>query len=152
MTYEIQPPKYHVFEGCDWSRVRRRRALELCGLTALHSTIAKSEGSRVAGLHVRRKPIETVHHVVRVSGRESVYVNPGVTRCMIGVPKRESDTILNVLFHQIAENVDFRVRFHGNRIQLRSGITGATPHGERPESVEEYEKRTGEVATERQMN
>ncbi|KIK33045.1 hypothetical protein CY34DRAFT_813879, partial [Suillus luteus UH-Slu-Lm8-n1] len=46
------------------------------GLTALHSTIAKAEGS----------------------------LNPGVTRRMIGVPKRESDTILNVLFHQIAEN------------------------------------------------
>jgi hypothetical protein len=58
-------------------------------------------------------------------GWKSVYVNTGVTRRMLGVPKCESDTILNVLFHQIAENVDFRVRFHGNRIQLRSGITGS---------------------------
>ncbi|KAG2738173.1 hypothetical protein P692DRAFT_20842110 [Suillus brevipes Sb2] len=28
----------------------------------------------------------------------------------------------------------------------------ATPHGEKPESVEEYERRTGKVAKERQMN
>ncbi|KAG1759219.1 hypothetical protein EDD22DRAFT_971750 [Suillus occidentalis] len=45
-------------------------------------------------------------------GWKSVNVNPGVTRRMLGVPKRESDTILDVLFHQVAEDVDFRVRFH----------------------------------------
>ncbi|KAG2742186.1 hypothetical protein P692DRAFT_201795894 [Suillus brevipes Sb2] len=42
----------------------------------------------------------------------NVYVNPGVTRRMLGASKPESDTIRNVLFHQVAENVDFQVRFH----------------------------------------
>lgn len=82
------------------------------GLTALHSTIAKVEGSRAAGLHDRRKLIETVHTVVRVSGWKSVYINPGITHRMLGVPKRGSDIILNVLFHQVAEHVDVKVRFH----------------------------------------
>jgi hypothetical protein len=31
---------------------------------------------------------------------------------MLGVPKPESDTILNDLFYQVAENVDFQVRFY----------------------------------------
>ncbi|KAG2742198.1 TauD-domain-containing protein [Suillus brevipes Sb2] len=102
-------------------------------------------------------------------GWKSVYVNPGVTRRMLGVPKRESDTIPNVLFHQVAKNVDFQVRFHwepnsiafwDNRIvthtatldfwpQTRHALR-ATSHGEKPESVEEYERRTGKV--ESQMN
>jgi hypothetical protein len=30
------------------------------GFTALHSAVAQAEGSRAAGLHVRREPIETV--------------------------------------------------------------------------------------------
>ncbi|KAG2739202.1 hypothetical protein P692DRAFT_20757240 [Suillus brevipes Sb2] len=58
-----------------------------------------------------------------------------------------------------------------SRIQLRSGITGsivihtatldfwprtrhaprATPHGEKCESVEDYERRTGKVAKDRQI-
>jgi sulfonate dioxygenase len=154
------------------------------GLTALHSTIAKVEGSRAAGLHDRRKLIETVHTVVRVSGWKSVYINPGTTRRMLGVPKRECDTILYVLFHQVAEMLTSKCASTENRTQLRSGITGSvlflrneerrvltnirlslplfgfwrqtrhalrgTPHGESPESLEEYERRTGKVAKERQ--
>ncbi|KAG1887733.1 hypothetical protein F4604DRAFT_1674903 [Suillus subluteus] len=43
---------------------------------------------------------------------DSVCVNPGFTRCILGVPKPESDTILNFLFHQITENINFQVCFH----------------------------------------
>jgi sulfonate dioxygenase len=85
------------------------------GLAALHSAVAQAEGSRAAGLHIRREPIETVHPVVRVhpvTGWKSVYANPGVTRRILGVPKPEPDTTLNCLSHQVAENVDFQVRFH----------------------------------------
>ncbi|KAG1746986.1 hypothetical protein EDD22DRAFT_972924 [Suillus occidentalis] len=103
-------------------------------LTALYSVAAQAEGSCAAGLHVRRESIETVHPVV-------------------------------------AKNVDFQVYFHwepnsvafwDNRIvthtaafdfwpQTRHALR-ATPHGEKPESVEEYERRMGKVAKERQMN
>lgn len=84
------------------------------GLTALHSAVAQADGSRAAGLHVRRKPVETIHPVVRVhpvTGWKSIYVNPGFTRRIVGIPKAESDTILSFLFQQISTNVDSQVRF-----------------------------------------
>ncbi|KAJ8584385.1 TauD-domain-containing protein [Rhizopogon salebrosus TDB-379] len=189
VTYEIQPPSttsLKVITGPEYggdtlwssgyalySSLSPGMQTYLEGLTALHSAVAQADGSRAAGLHVRREPIETVHPVVRVhpvTGWKSVYVNPGFTRRILGVPKVESDTILNFLFHQVAENVDFQVRFHwepnsvafwDNRIvthtatfdfwpQTRHALR-ATPHGEKPESVEDYESRTGKVATDRQI-
>ena len=84
------------------------------GLTALHSAVAQVDGCRAAGLHVRREPIETIHPVVRVhpvTGWKSVYVNPGFTRHIVGIPKAESDAILSFLFLQISSNVDAQVRF-----------------------------------------
>ncbi|KAI0311331.1 hypothetical protein OF83DRAFT_1069006 [Amylostereum chailletii] len=142
------------------------------GLTAVHSGVAQADGARAAGLHVRREPVESVHPVVRVhpvTGWKSVYVNPGFTRRIVGVPKAESDTILSFLFHQISENTDHQVRFKwepgsiafwDNRVVTHSATFDfwpatrhalrATPHGERPISVEEYE-RDGRVAKDRQL-
>lgn len=80
----------------------------------MHSAVAQAQGSRAAGTHVRRQEIETIHPVVRVhpvTGWKSIYVNPGFTRRLVGVPKAESDAILQFLFHQISENPDFQVRF-----------------------------------------
>ncbi|KAG1812713.1 hypothetical protein EV424DRAFT_1326911 [Suillus variegatus] len=71
------------------------------GLTALHSAVAQADGYRAAGLHVRCEPVESVHPVVcvhPVTGWKSVYVNPGITRRILGVPKPESNTILNFFF------------------------------------------------------
>ncbi|KIK38381.1 hypothetical protein CY34DRAFT_809385 [Suillus luteus UH-Slu-Lm8-n1] len=87
----------------------RRSKAYLEGLTALHSVAAQAEGSCSTSVTSPSKPY-TLSFVS--PGWKSVNVNPGVTRRMLGVPKRESDTILNVLFHQVAEDVDFRVRFH----------------------------------------
>lgn len=84
------------------------------GLTAVHSAAAQAQGSRAAGLHVRRHEVETIHPVVRVhpvTGWKSIYVNPGFTRRIVGVSKAESDALLSFLFHQISENPDFQVRF-----------------------------------------
>ncbi|KAG2047770.1 TauD-domain-containing protein [Suillus hirtellus] len=189
VTYEIQPPSttsLKVITGPEYggdtlwssgyalySSLSPGMQVYLEGLTALHSAVAQADGSRAAGFHVRREPVESIHPVVRVhpvTGWKSVYVNPGFTRRILGVPKAESDTILNFLFHQIAENVDFHVRFHwepnsvafwDNRIvthtatfdfwpQTRHALR-ATPHGEKPESVEDYESRTGKVAKDRQI-
>ena len=36
----------------------------------------------------------------------------GFTRRIVGLPKAESDAILQLLFHQLSENPDFQVRFH----------------------------------------
>jgi alpha-ketoglutarate-dependent taurine dioxygenase len=97
-----------------YSSLSRGFQIYLEGLTALHSAVAQADGSRAAGLTVRREPIETVHPVVRVhpvTGWKSIYVNPGFTRRIVGVPKSESDAILKFLFAQLAKNPDFQVRF-----------------------------------------
>ncbi|PSR82001.1 hypothetical protein PHLCEN_2v6176 [Hermanssonia centrifuga] len=141
-------------------------------LYAVHSAVAQADGARAAGHTVRREAIETIHPVVRVhpaTGWKSVYVNPGFTRRIVGVPKAESDAVLNLLFHQISDNPDFQVRFHwepnsvaiwDNRVTTHSATFDfyphtrhalrATPHGEKPTSVEEYE-RHGKVAKDRQL-
>ncbi|KAG2750901.1 hypothetical protein P692DRAFT_20727760, partial [Suillus brevipes Sb2] len=75
-----------------------------------------------------------VHPVVRVLWK-SVCVNPGITRRMLGVPKPESDTILNVLFHQIAENVDFQVCFYRE-----------------PNSIAFWDNRVSAVSTQRRVS
>ncbi|KAG1741581.1 hypothetical protein EDD22DRAFT_762749, partial [Suillus occidentalis] len=54
-------------------------------------------------------PVICVHPV---TGWKSAYVNPGLTRRILGVPNPKSDTVLSFLFHQVAENVGFKVRFH----------------------------------------
>ncbi|KAJ6513077.1 alpha-ketoglutarate-dependent sulfonate dioxygenase [Mycena sanguinolenta] len=143
------------------------------GLTAVHSAVAQADGARAAGLPVRREPIETIHPVVRVhpvTGWKSIYVNPGFTRRIVGLPKAESDAILSLIFHQISENPDFQVRFKweknsiafwDNRIVTHSATFDfwpatrhalrATPHGEKPISVADYEKQTSKVAKDRQL-
>ncbi|EAU85551.1 alpha-ketoglutarate-dependent sulfonate dioxygenase [Coprinopsis cinerea okayama7 len=143
------------------------------GLSAVHSAVAQADGNRAAGLPVRREPIETVHPLVRVhpaTGWKSVFVNPGFTRRIIGIPKAESDAILTFLFRQISENPDFQVRFRwetnsiaiwDNRVVTHSATFDfwpatrhalrATPHGERPLSVEAYEKQYGKEAKDRQL-
>ncbi|KAG2737444.1 Clavaminate synthase-like protein [Suillus brevipes Sb2] len=165
MTHEIQPPSttsLKVMTGPKYG-----------GNTLWSSgAVAQAQESRAAGLNVRRELIETAHPVVRVhlvTGRKSVCVNSGITRRMLGVPEPESDTILDVLFHQLAANVDFHVPFHwdlnsvafwDNRIVTHTAATfdfrlrthhalRTTPHGEKPEFVEE-ERRTGKVAEDRQ--
>ncbi|KAJ3504783.1 hypothetical protein NMY22_g17806 [Coprinellus aureogranulatus] len=188
VTYEIQPPGVTSLKvitnppvGGDtiwssgyalYSSLSPGLQAYLEGLTAVHSGVAQAEGNRAAGLPVRRKEIETVHPLVRVhpaTGWKSVYVNPGFTRRIVGVPKAESDAILTFLFRQISDNPDFQVRFRweensialwDNRIVTHSATFDfwpatrhalrATPHAERPLSVAEYEKATGKQAKDRQ--
>ncbi|QRW03572.1 TfdA family taurine catabolism dioxygenase TauD [Ceratobasidium sp. AG-Ba] len=188
VTYEIQPPSTTLFklyvspeEGGDtlwssgyalYSSLSPYLQNYLEQLSAVHSGVAQAVGSRAAGTHVRREPVETVHPIVRVhpvTGLKSVYVNAGFTRRIVGVPKAESDAILKFLFRQIAENPDFQVRWHwetddvclfDNRIvthaatfdffPARRHALRVTPHGERPLSVVAYEKQTGKKALDRQ--
>ncbi|PPQ64578.1 hypothetical protein CVT26_001976 [Gymnopilus dilepis] len=189
VSYELQPPSttsLKVITGPEvggdtlwssgyalYSSLSPGFQAYLEGLTAVHSAVAQADGNRAAGLPVRRQEIETVHPVVRVhpaTGWKSVYVNPGFTRRIVGVPKAESDAILNFLFHQIGENPDFQVRFKwevnsiafwDNRIVTHSATFDfwpatrhalrATPHGEKPTSVADYERQTGKEAKDRQL-
>ncbi|KAG8681673.1 hypothetical protein FRC09_017322, partial [Ceratobasidium sp. 395] len=181
VTYEIQPPSTTLFkllvspvEGGDtlwssgyalYSSLSPFLQQYLEQLSAVHSAVNQAVGSRAAGTHVRREPVETVHPLVRVhpaTGLKSVFVNAGFTRRIIGVPKAESDAILKFLFRQIAENPDFQVRWHwetddvcifDNRIvthaatfdffPARRHALRVTPHGERPLSVAAYEAQSG---------
>ncbi|KAJ9092722.1 hypothetical protein QFC19_008647 [Naganishia cerealis] len=137
-------------------------------LSAVHSGHEQARGARGAGQHVRREPIETVHPIVRVcpsTGIKSVFVNAGFTRRIVGVPKAESDHVLSFLHEQFAVNHDFawRVKWEkddvaiwDNRVVNHSALfdfwperrhaVRVTPQAERPESVAEYEARTGTKA------
>ncbi|CAE6500687.1 unnamed protein product [Rhizoctonia solani] len=188
VSYEIQPPGTTIFKvlvspehGGDtlwssgyalYSSLSPYLQTYLESLSAVHSGVKQAEGSRAAGGHVRREPVETVHPLVRVhpaTGLKSVYVNAGFTRRIVGVPKAESDAILDFLFHQIAENPDFQIRWHwedndvvlfDNRVLTHAATFDffpaqrhalrVTPHAERPLSVKAYEEKTGKQALDRQ--
>ncbi|KAF9510225.1 hypothetical protein BS47DRAFT_1377466 [Hydnum rufescens UP504] len=181
VTYEIQPPGTTSLKlisspsvGGDtlWSSGYAlysslspffQKYLE--SLSALHSAAEQAQGSRAAGTHVRREEIETIHPVVRVhpvTGWKSVFVNPGFTRKIVGVPKAESDAVLTFLFRQISENAEFQVRvrwsknqvvFWDNRVKIvaltlcyirffprKRHALRATPQAEKPLSVQEIAK------------
>lgn len=70
------------------------------GLEALHSAHIQADGSNALGRTVRRKPVVTKHPLVRtnlVTGWKSVFFNPGFVTAIVGVPKAESNTIINYL-------------------------------------------------------
>ena len=134
VTYEKQPPSYTSLKvlkapstGGDtlWiSGYALYDALSpglkeyLEGLTALHSGKEQADDARRKGTHVRREPVITEHPLVRVhpvTGYKAVFVNPGFTRSIVGVPKAESDAILQYLFNLIATTQESTVRFKWNK-------------------------------------
>ncbi|KAI6119999.1 hypothetical protein EDD16DRAFT_1895277 [Pisolithus croceorrhizus] len=122
------------------------------GPTALHSAVLQADGARAKGLPVRREPVENVHPIVRVhpvTGWKSVYVGKGFIRCIIEVPKAESDAILQFLWRQLSENPDFQVVTHTATFdfwpQTRHALR-VTPYVEKPESAADNERRTGKTA------
>lgn len=162
VTYEIQPPSYTTLKvlknpsnGGDtlWtSSYAVYDALSpglqqyLEGLTAIHSAHEQASDNRRLGRPVRREPIETVHPIIRthpVTGYKSVFVNPGFTRSIVGIPKGESDAILKYLFELVATAQDATVRYKwregdvamwDNRVSSHSATYGFYPerrHGVR---------------------
>ncbi|KAI5840738.1 hypothetical protein DFP73DRAFT_173707 [Morchella snyderi] len=172
VTYEIQPPSYTSLKllngpprggGGDtlWSSqyaaydclsASMQKYLE--GLTALHSAEEQAVGSRAAGRPVRREPIITEHPLIRthpVTGWKSLFVNPGFVKQIVGVPKMESDMILEYLNNIIVATQELHARFrweadsvaiwdnrscnhtasYGFAPHMRHAVR-VTPHGERP--------------------
>ena len=83
-------------------------------LTALHSAEIQAAGSRAVGRTVRREPVTTEHPLVRtnpVTGWKSVFFNPGFVTSIVGVPKAESDAIINFLNEVICASPELQVRF-----------------------------------------
>jgi sulfonate dioxygenase len=170
VSYELQPPSYttlKVIEGPEvggdtlWVSGYALYDQLSPGLkayvekhAALHSAHEQANDSVRSGHTVRREPILTEHPLVRVhpvTGYKSLYVNPGFTRSIVGVPKAESDAILNYLFSVIATAQEFTVRFKwnvgdvalwDNRVTAHSATYGFYPsrrhavrvtvHGEAP--------------------
>ncbi|KAG1723294.1 hypothetical protein EDD22DRAFT_1054509 [Suillus occidentalis] len=129
MTYEIRPPST--------TSLKVATGPEYGGDTLWSSgDLARLASKSVASLS---KPY-TLSFVS--PGWKSVYVNPGVTRRMLGVPK--SDIILNVLFHQVAEDVDLQPQTrHAQELHLMA---------KKSESDQDYERRTGKVGELRSPN
>ena len=138
------------------------------GLTAFHSSDHQKQRALDAGTYIRRPQTDCIHPMVRVhpvTGIKGLYVNPSYTRRIVGVPQHESDSILNMIWTQIAASPDLQVRVHwdtdtivywDNRLcyhtatgdyypERRHGLR-ATPRAERPMSVAEYEKKSGKKA------
>ncbi|KAJ7227384.1 hypothetical protein GGX14DRAFT_555937 [Mycena pura] len=122
------------------------------------------------GANQLRPSIRWCARTLRPDGRAYTLILASFTRRIVGVPKAESDVILSLIFHQISENPDFQVRFkwekssvafwdtrvvtHSATFDFRPATRHAlraTPHGERPTSVADYEKQTGKVAKDRQL-
>ncbi|KAL7422415.1 hypothetical protein Q5752_003061 [Cryptotrichosporon argae] len=178
VTYELQPPGPTILRllvtpevGNDtlwssgyalYSSLSKPFQLYLDSLYAIH-TGHNQAASRAATVAVpRRAPIETVHPVVRVhpvTGIKSVFVNPGFVTRIVGVPKHESDFVLDFLKQGFAQQTDATTRWHweagdvaiwDNRMVNHSATFDAypstrhglrvTPQAERPLSVAEYEK------------
>lgn len=84
------------------------------GLEALHSARIQADGSVALGRTVRRKPVITKHPLVRVNpvtGWKSVFFNPGFVTAIVGVPKAESNAIINYLNELMATTQEIHVRF-----------------------------------------
>jgi sulfonate dioxygenase len=158
VTYEIQPPSYTSLKvltgpprggGGDtlWSSqyaaydaLSRPMQKYLESLTALHSSHMQAEGSKAAGRTVRRDPIITEHPLIRshpVTNWKSLFFNPGFVTKIVGVPKVESDMIVNYLNEVVATTQELHVRFQwrkddvafwDNRISNHSASFGFAPH------------------------
>jgi alpha-ketoglutarate-dependent taurine dioxygenase len=130
VTYEKQPPAYTTLKLLDGPEVGGdtywasgyalydllspdlQRYLE--NRTAVHSAVEQANNAKKNNHPVRRDPVVNEHPIVRVhpvTGYKAVFVNPGFTRSIVGVPKAESDAILNYLYSLISSHPAIRVRF-----------------------------------------
>lgn len=170
VTYERQPPSYtslKILSGPEiggdtlWtSGYALYDALSpslqkyLEGLKAVHSAVSQADDARSKGKPVRRAPIVTEHPIVRthpVTGYKSLYISPGFTKHIAGIPTGESNAILAYIHQIIATGQEATARFKwapgdvafwDNRVSVHTASFGffpqrrhgvrVTPHGEVP--------------------
>ncbi|KAI5239419.1 TauD-domain-containing protein [Aureobasidium subglaciale] len=158
VTYEIQPPSYTSLKLLSgppqggggntlWSsQYAAYDALSpamqtyLSSLSALHSADMQAADSIRGNRPVRRAPVTTIHPLIRVNpvtGWKSLFFNPGFVTKIIGVPKLESDFLINYLNEVIATTNEIHVSFEwgkddvafwDNRICNHSATYGFAPH------------------------
>jgi alpha-ketoglutarate-dependent taurine dioxygenase len=79
---------------------------------------------------IRENPLVSVHPVVRVhpeTGERALYVSPGFTSHIIGIPRHESDALLKLFFEQI-QRPAFTVRFRWQPGDIAFWDNRATAH------------------------
>lgn len=84
------------------------------GLTALHSADMQVDDTRALGRTVRREAVTTEHPLIRtnpVTGWNGLFFNPGFVTKIVGIPKLESDSIIQYLTEIIATTQEAHVRF-----------------------------------------
>lgn len=132
VTYELQPPSYTCLKllsgpprggGGDtvwtsqyavYDSLSSHMQKYLEGLTALHSAELQVQGSRALGRPIRRDAVTTEHPIIRtnpVTGWKSVFFNPGFVTDIVGVPKVESNAIINYLNEIVSTTQEIHVRF-----------------------------------------
>ncbi|KAL0073260.1 hypothetical protein F4703DRAFT_1936948 [Phycomyces blakesleeanus] len=130
VSYELQPPGFTFLKldtlptiGGDtlWSSSyaaydRLSPALQkfLEGLEVVHSAKDQGLGAKARGITLRRQNVEHTHPLIRthpVTGWKGLFVQPIFVHHIVGLSKRESDTILNFLYAHIYGGHDFQVRF-----------------------------------------
>ena len=160
VTYEVQPPSYTSLKvltgpprggGGDtlWSSqyaaydvlsTPMQKYLE--SLSALHSSHMQASDTRALGRTVRREAIVTEHPLIRshpVTGWKSLFFNPGFVTKIVGVPKIESDMIINYLNEVIATTQEFHVRFQWGKDDVAfwdNRITVSAPLRKKPSARE----------------
>ncbi|KAJ3028405.1 hypothetical protein HDV00_010398 [Rhizophlyctis rosea] len=181
VTYELQPPGLTTLKinelpevGGDtlwvsgyalYDRLAEPLKKLFEGLQAEHSGFEQAEGSRRRGREPRRAPVKNIHPIVRVhpvTGWKSIFVNPIFTRSIVGLSKHESDSLLQLLYDQIAFSQDLQVRFKwqknsvavwDNRISIHNAIFDYVPalrHGARvtPQAEKPYYDPNGKSRAE----
>jgi alpha-ketoglutarate-dependent taurine dioxygenase len=79
---------------------------------------------------IRENPLVSVHPVVRVhpeTGERALFVSPGFTSHIVGIPRYESDALLKLFFEQIARPA-FTVRFRWQPGDIAFWDNRATAH------------------------
>jgi sulfonate dioxygenase len=117
VSYEHQPPGITILTllqvpetGGDTAWTNQTAAYDrlseplkrfLEGLKAEHSGFPQAENARRDGHFVRREPVKSYHPIVRVhpvTKLKALFVNPGFTKCIVGLKAEESEAILKLLF------------------------------------------------------
>lgn len=79
---------------------------------------------------IRENPLVSIHPVVRVhpeTGERALFVSPGFTSHIVGIPRHESDALLGLFFEQIARPA-FTVRFRWEPGDIAFWDNRATAH------------------------
>jgi len=79
---------------------------------------------------IRETPLVSIHPVVRVhpeTGERALFVSPGFTSHIVGIPRHESDALLKLFFEQIARPA-FTVRFRWEPGDIAFWDNRATAH------------------------